>query len=379
MATATSMWRYWDDNNHWNFTLWRLIGLIDFGAANFSEIITAVENIPAGDEVAWFDQWLALAERVEKLARSAQEKGNHLSAKNGFSRAANYYRVAQFFLAGSDDRKVPTLQRMDLMFREYLTYVDNVELVQIPYQETTLDGYFVKAEREGPLPTMIYMNGADSLPPEVYLTAGKHMAEAGINFLVYYAPGVGLTLYDKDIPVRPDTEAFVTPAVDWLELRKDVDQSKIMLIGESFAGYTVPRAAAREKRIAAAIVWSPIYKYDASFSFRRSGPSFREHLLRLFGADSYEDLQRKTMAYDLSGVASEITCALFLIQGAEDFIIKSPLESSMRLYDEASSRIKKLRFIERDEELGGLLHCQKDNLHIAHYETLNWLHEIGMI
>lgn len=379
MATATSMWRYWDENNHWNFTLWRLIGLIDFGAANFSEIITAVENIPAGDEVAWFQNWHALAERVEKMAHDAREKGNALSAKRAFSRACNYYRVAQFFLSGSDELKVPTLERMDNMFREYLSFVDDVEVISVPYENTELDGYFIRGKGEGPRPTMIYMNGADSLPPEVYLTAGCHMAEAGINFLVYYAPGVGLTLYKKGIPVRPDTEAFVTPAVEMLLERDDVDGSRIILIGESFAGYTVPRAAAREKRISAAIVWSPIYKYDAQFSYRRSGASFREHLLRLLGADSYEDLGDKSSAYDLSGVAKEITCPLFLIQGGEDFIIRSPLEASLRIYDEASSTIKKLRFIERDEGLGGVLHCQKDNLHIAHFETLNWLRDISLI
>lgn len=375
------MWRYWDEQNHWNFTLWRLIGLIDFGGANFSEIIGAVEKIPAGDEGAWYREWFALGERVELMAQTARSAGNELSARNAFARACNYYRVAQFFLSGSDRNKVPMLERMDLVFNEYLRYVDNVEIVAVPYQGRELKGYFIKANRssEGPSPTMIYMNGADSLPPEVYFTAGAHMAAAGINFLVYYAPGVGLSLYRDGLSVRPDTEVFVTPAVDFLCERDDVDRSRVILIGESFAGYTVPRAAAMEKRIAAAIVWSPIYKYDAQFSYRRSGPSFREHLLRLLDAESYEDLGNKSEAFNLAGVAEKITCALLLIQGAEDFIIANPLESSLRLYNEASSEIKKLRFIERDEGLGGVLHCQKDNLHIAHSETLNWLHEISYI
>lgn len=379
MATATSAWGYWEGNNHWNFTLWRLIGLMDFGAANFSEMMEAIRNIPSGDETAWFNEWYKIGERVERLAREAEQKGNSLSAKNAFSRACNYYRMAQFFLSGRDERKVPVLERMDQMFRESLKYVDNVETVMIPYEGMELDGYFIKARGEGPHPTMIYMNGADSLPPEVYFTAGKHMADSGINFLVYYAPGVGLTLYKKGIPVRPDTEAFVSPAVDWLSARKEVDASRLILIGESFAGYTVPRAAAREKRISAAVVWSPIYKFDASFLYHHSGPSFKEHLLRLFGAESYDDLVIKSSKYDLNGVASEIDCALFLIQGSEDFIIPIPLESALRIYNEVRSKVKTLRFIERDEGLGGVLHCQKDNLHVAHFETLNWLKEVKLI
>ncbi|WP_029421765.1 alpha/beta hydrolase family protein [Alicyclobacillus macrosporangiidus] len=379
MATATSAWGYWEGYHHWNFTLWRLIGLIDFGASNFSEMMEAVAHIPAGDEKAWFEQWYKIGSRVELLAREAEDKGNALSARNAYFRACNYYRMAQFFLPGSDARKVPTLESMDNMFRKSLQYVDNVETVSIPYEGTALEGYFIKAKGPGPHPTMIYMNGADSLPPEVYFTAGKHMAEAGLNFLVYYAPGVGLTLYKKGIPVRPDTEAFVSPAVDWVSNRDDVDPSRLILIGESFAGYTVPRAAAREKRIAAAVVWSPVYKFDAGFLYQHSGPSFREHLMRLFGANSYDDLVEKSSKYDLTGVAREIECKLFLIQGSEDFIIPVPLESALRLYNEAKSTVKKLRFIERDEGLGGVLHCQKDNLHVAHFETLNWLKEVGLI
>src|SRR5699024_6740487 len=163
---------YWEGMNHWNFTLNRLIGLIDFGASNFSEIHEAIRNIPGGDETAWFNEWYKIGERVEKMARDAEGIGNGFSAKNAFSRACNYFRMAQFFLPGKDERKVPTLKRMDNLFRESLKYVDNVECVSVPYENTMLDGYFIKGKGSGSRPTMIYMNGADSLPPEVFFTAG---------------------------------------------------------------------------------------------------------------------------------------------------------------------------------------------------------------
>lgn len=31
------------------------------------------------------------------------------------------------------------------------------------------------------------------------------------------------------------------------------------------------------------------------------------------------------------------------------------------------------RIVERDEGGGGACHCRKDNLHVAHLETFNWL------
>lgn len=379
MPTISGSWGFWDGMKHWNFTLYRLIGLIDFGAANFTEIIETVRRIPAGDEAAWQREWFALAERVEQFAQAAERQGNTFSARNAYFRSSNYFRMSQFFMSGDHPGKVPTLERMDRNFRLGLRWIPNVESVSIPYENTELDGYFVRAQGTNPAPVMVYINGADSLPPEVYFTAGKHMAEAGIHFLVYYAPGVGLSLYKKGLPTRSDSEAFVSPAIDWVLTQENVDPSRIILIGESFAGYLVPRAAAHESRVAAAVVWSPVYHFDAGFLYRHSGPSFQQHLLRLLGVSTYEDLVKQSYQYSLEGVAPQIRCPLFLIQGSEDFIIPSPMESAIRLYTEAGSKTKRLRVIERDEGLGGVLHCQKDNLHVAHFETLNWLYEIGLL
>ena len=46
---------------------------------------------------------------------------------------------------------------------------------------------------------------------------------------------------------------MVTPVVDWLLARPDVDPDRIALAGVSQAGYWVPRAVAFEQRIAAAV------------------------------------------------------------------------------------------------------------------------------
>ena len=71
---------------------------------------------------------------------------------------------------------------------------------------------------------------------------------------------------DIGVKVRPDWEKVVTPVVDYLLTRRDVDSARIALYGGSFGGYLAPRAAAFEHRLAACIadaaLFDPAAKYQ---------------------------------------------------------------------------------------------------------------------
>lgn len=79
----------------------------------------------------------------------------------------------------------------------------------------------------------------------------------GYNVLTFDGPGQGRALYVQGLYMRPDFEAVITPVVDWVSTRDDVDPTKLALIGRSFAGYLAPRAAAFEHRIAALVCDPP--------------------------------------------------------------------------------------------------------------------------
>lgn len=57
----------------------------------------------------------------------------------------------------------------------------------------------------------------------------------------------------QNLPFRPDWEKVITPVLDHLVTRSDVDPGKIALLGVSQAGYWVPRSVAFEHRVAAAV------------------------------------------------------------------------------------------------------------------------------
>ena len=60
-------------------------------------------------------------------------------------------------------------------------------------------------------------------------------------------------LFERQVPFRYDWENVVTPVVDYLRSRSDVDSSRIVLNGSSLGGELVIRAAAFEHRLAAVV------------------------------------------------------------------------------------------------------------------------------
>jgi hypothetical protein len=71
--------------------------------------------------------------------------------------------------------------------------------------------------------------------------------------MTFDGPGQNAALVRQGLAFRPDWEKVITPVVDSLSARPDVDAGKLALLGVSQAGYWVPRALAFEHRIAAGV------------------------------------------------------------------------------------------------------------------------------
>jgi hypothetical protein len=71
--------------------------------------------------------------------------------------------------------------------------------------------------------------------------------------MTFDGPGQNAALVRQGLAFRPDWERVITPVVDFVSGRADVDGEKLALLGVSQAGYWVPRALAFEHRVAAAV------------------------------------------------------------------------------------------------------------------------------
>jgi hypothetical protein len=262
-----------------------------------------------------------------------------VSARNALLRASEYYRQAFYFVRSDlDDHRLHTAYRAHTeTFAAATKLLDHVaEHVEIPYAGTTLPGYLFVPKGPGlPRPTLIQPCGYDSTKESGWYAVLPAL-DRGYAVLVFDGPGQGQVLYDQRLYLRHDWEAVLTPVVDWLLTRPEVDAARIGLIGRSFAGYLAPRAAAYEHRIAALVcdpaqpdmgahlpgglvgrVAGPIVRTQMRFDDNRA--EFFRARMATHGISTingyFAELRRFTMLPD----AAAITCPTLIIEAENDF------------------------------------------------------------
>src|ERR687886_2568242 len=182
------------------------------------EISTTTSLIEEGDRDGWYLQWTATAERVAGYADESARAGHIISASDAYLRASSYYRTAYLPLYGSpvDPRLVEAFDKETTVFQKAAALMrPPVEPVEIPYEGTTLPGYFCRVDDSGsPRPTLVCTNGYDSTINEMYVTFATALPR-GYNLLLFDGPGQGCLLIEQGLVFRPDWENVVTPVVDF--------------------------------------------------------------------------------------------------------------------------------------------------------------------
>jgi pimeloyl-ACP methyl ester carboxylesterase len=393
-----------------SFETLRALAYAPYCGADIGEVTSTASRIPSGDKTAWYSEWRALAERIHADAdRSAAEK-HPVSARESYLRASNYYRVCEFYLRvdSSNDPEVREVGKLsvDTFARAAQLMNPSPEQVRFPYEDTTLPGWWIPADRgtahptggdpDGPRPTLLFHGGFDSTEEELYFAGGAAAARRGYHVLAFAGPGQGSALRDQKMLFRPDWEAVITPAVDWLLARPDVDPDRIALMGMSFGGLLAPRAAATEHRLAALIAYDGLYSFadsvhrmvgpeimkligedlDASdvkanalleeFTSSKAttfGPIFQWGMW-VFGKDSPVDALRAFTPYSLEGYVPLITCPTLVLDGENDFGHASQLYEALLCQ-------KTYHLFPAAE--GGGEHCQEGVMSRLHQVVFDWL------
>ena len=406
---ASSTWALFNDQS-FSFETLRALSYAPYGGADIGEVTSTASRIPDGDLTAWYTEWRGLAERVHADADRSAAEGHPVSARESYLRASNYYRVCEFYLrvGPANDPEVRAVGQLsvDSFARAAKLMNPAPQRVRFPFEGTTLPGWWIPADLgtahptggdpDGPRPTLLYFGGFDSTEEELYFSGGAAAARRGYQVLAFAGPGQGSALRDQKLLFRPDWGAVVTPAVDWLLGRPDVDPGRIALMGMSLGGLLAPRAAATEHRVAALIAYDGLYSFadaahrmvgpeimkligdglDASdtkanalleeiMSSRTStfGPAFSWGMW-VFGKDSPADVLRAFAPYTLDGYAPLVTCPTLVLDGEDD-----PCDSS-RLYE--ALRCQKTYHLFPSAEGGGQ-HCQEGVMSRLHQVVFDWL------
>ncbi len=267
------------DDEGFEFDRRILLGGAARGLTDVGEVLVTLDAVTDGDHESWITAFSALGDRIRTQAEASASATRTASARSAHLRASSYYATAASHAVGTGDatrmRKLWD-QHRDCWDAAVASFDPPVEKVAIPYEGTTLEGYFCHAApgtlAEGAAvarPTVILNNGSDGPVCDMWGSGAAGAVERGWNALIFDGPGQGAALFRQQLTFRPDWEAVITPVVDHLLTRSDVDADRIALSGVSQAGYWVPRAASREHRLAAVI---------ADPGVMRVGDSWTSHL-----------------------------------------------------------------------------------------------------
>ena len=387
-----------DDSFAFEFV--RNLGFIYYGGADLGDMMATAEQIKEGDFESWYNNWHSRGERVLARANSYLGGGYDVSARESFLRASTYFRMAEFYLHGNpDDPRILEDSRASQKAYAQAAKLSGPtwEAIEIPYQSTTLPGYFYKVDDSNePRPTLIFHGGFDSSLEELYYFGGAAAIRRGYNCLTFDGPGQGAPLREQNLTFRSDWENVVGPVVDYALTRSDVDSERLALKGMSLGGYLAARAAAFEPRFKAVILYDGVYSlYDSMRSVLSAAAldaldaqdASRFELIvdremdantqlrwtvtqakYSFGLSSIYDFTVATQKMTLDGgVAKAITCPCLVMEAdADQFFSGQP----QQVFDALRAPKTFARFTADD---GAENHCQSGALAFKDETVFNWL------
>ena len=382
-------------NTEMNFTVLRALFAARFGGSTLGECLTVVNQVRDGDEVGMHAAWMNLGHALAERAQQAAEQADQVRAREFFLRAANYYKSAMIILNPRDPRHKTA---WDLSRRNFelagAYFTPPLQVVKVPYENKHLACYFLAAHPAERRPTLMIVTGGEGSNLESYFWAGAYALEQGYNVFLYEGPGNISTVYESGFTFIPQAEIPIGTAIDSLLTFGGVDPDRLALLGLSFGGYMVGRAAAHDPRIRAVIPDSPVrnfYKILTAvlppqvFSLPEGLLVFlKDHLMEYSdratldnllwegGISTFRQMADGLPAFTIEGMETQITCPTLALAGEGEGA--EFLGQAREFFDLISSKTKRFRVFTAAEGAGA--HCQADNTLLMNQELMAWLAEV---
>ncbi|GLA03133.1 hypothetical protein AnigIFM60653_002730 [Aspergillus niger] len=391
---------FFKSNGSFSYEALRAAGYSNYGGADLGEVIAICSKIRPGNEEDWVCEWRNAAERAISNADHSKAAKNSESAYHGYLRASNYFRTAEFYRRENVDEDEISQSLYESSESSFVKAMEVSEFcyepITIPYEETSLPGYFVRFDRtDKPRRTIIFNGGFDSTASEGWFAIGAAALARGYNFLAFDGPGQGAAIRSQGMHFRHDWEKVLTPVVNYAISRPEINANGIVLFGWSMGGYLVARAATQEHRAAAIVLDDGVYdfgsafrnaqpllvqklverKYDAVpnllFEFVSSFSTGTRWALRngkwTFGVDSAAELSRATSKYTLEGISHDIVTPCLIVDAENDHFLKGQPELLRR------NLSCECELVSLGAEEGGDTHCHQGAFFRLHQVVFDFL------
>jgi hypothetical protein len=370
------------------------------GIGDVGLVLATLDKITDGDAQSWFDAWTGVAADLAARGEQALGRGHLATASWALLSAAEHYAKALVFVDGLADQSVllPTFRQGRACWEKVIdASAGRFVRVQVPYEDTTLPGYLLRPDASGAArPTLVMTNGSDESLPGLFHSGAAEALARGWNVFVFDGPGQQSMLFERGVPFRYDWEAVLTPVIDALVTRPDVDASALTGYGVSQGGYWMPRAVAFERRLVAAVADPGVVDVSAGWTVHlpealldlldsgqkdafnavmaqaQAGASSAAARTLAFRSKPYGvtdpfDLFTEVRKYQVRDVAGQITTPLLILDpDGEQFFPGQPRQ----LFDLLPGEKRIIGFTQAQ---GANFHCQPTGRQLTHTQMLDWL------
>jgi pimeloyl-ACP methyl ester carboxylesterase len=377
---------YFPTNYVWSLSVVATLnngGYIDEVDRACKPVLLASQNGDDAGTEEFYASWAAVADRLIRKAEDDERRGRTIGAGETYYRASLYTSQAERLQSPAwEGRNAAYQKSIDLLLKHVELSGVPVTRVEVPFEASSLPGYFYRAPGDGPHPVVIQWNGLDSTKEMMYYSGfPKMLAERGISTLMIDTPGSGEALRLRGLTARYDTEVWAAAILDWIEAHGAelaADPERVGIVGWSLGGYYAPRALAFEKRLKFGVAWGANHNWFEVQEGRRQRegenpvPHYWEHVFWVWGASGMDDFIEKTKGMTLNGIAEKITAPLLITHGVGDRQIN--VKYAHQTYEQAvNSPKRELRLF--DDTEGGTEHISIDNMPYVAAIIADWVAE----
>lgn len=326
---------------------WLLDAVISTVGLDWDQLRMAVTVAPSGFEGAgdWavitqtvkrFDEitpgFRAGAERRERRAREAEERGDLTTARESYLIAALYCGVAQWPIDEDNDlNRALNAKKIECYTRYAALAHHKIERVDIKMGRHNIPGWLhIPVGAKPPYPVVIMLPGMDTFKEKLVWAYGDKILERGMAALSIDGPGQSEALVNG-LKVTADNFAETGVSVmDWIETRKDLDAGRVGIFGRSFGSYAgTVMGNAIGKRLRGVCVGLPCHEPGFHTIFEEASPTFKNRFMYMAGYQDEAEFDRFIKGFDLRTRVANLVCPYMVLGGELDEL--SPISHTYEL------------------------------------------------
>ena len=320
---------YFPGNYRWSSAFINMLGRTPFGGTDISELHKvgrALQGKAPSDDEAWFDAFMPVADEVLARGETFEASGHPVSAAAFYLRASHYYQMGERFRTPKDQRAQDAYRKSIDCFHRFAALSDyGIEVVEVPFVDGSLPGYFVPARnaKGKRSPCVVFFDGLDVTKEIQFLLGVPDLIKRGnIGADHGRGPAPANPFASGGITSATTTKSREAPAwIIWKRVRMSMP-GRSASSQSAWAATTPPRMASMEPRFAACVAWGGDLGLPcgsgSAVSKRNSMPSMSvpgHHISWILGVDTVEEALRRLEPFRLDGVVQKMRCPFLVTHG----------------------------------------------------------------